>query len=72
MNNPESIATWGTQDSGDEGKKRKPPTMGKQLVNFITCDLIFVKIYSKFDVKKQKLSLNRKKIKAIKRKIMLK
>jgi hypothetical protein len=28
-------------------------------------DFIFVKIYSKFDVRKQKLSLNHKKIKAI-------
>ena len=35
-------------------------------------DFILVKIYSKFDVRKQKLSLNHKKIKAIQRKIMLK
>jgi hypothetical protein len=28
-------------------------------------DFIFAKIYSKFDVRKQKLSLNNKKIKAI-------
>jgi hypothetical protein len=28
-------------------------------------DFIFVKIYSKFDVRKQKLTLNHKKIKAI-------
>jgi len=28
-------------------------------------DFIFVKIYSKFDVRKQKLSLNHKKIKVI-------
>ena len=35
-------------------------------------DFNFVKIYSKFDVRIQKLSLNHKKIKAIKPKIMLK
>jgi hypothetical protein len=35
-------------------------------------DFMLVKIYSKFDFRKQKLSLNHKKIKAIWRKIMLK
>jgi hypothetical protein len=33
--------------------------------NVDSSDFIFVKIYSKFDVRKQKLSLNHKKIKAI-------
>jgi hypothetical protein len=35
-------------------------------------DFIFIKIYSKFDVKTQKISLNNNKIKTIKRKSMLK
>ena len=35
-------------------------------------DFIFVKIYSKVDVRKHKLSLNHQKINAIQRKIMLK
>jgi hypothetical protein len=36
----------------------------------IVSDFIFVKIYSKFDVRKQKLSLNHRKIKAIHRDLL--
>jgi hypothetical protein len=50
----------------------KPLFSGDLSTNVDFSDFILVKIYRKFDVRKQKLSLNHKKIKAIKPKIMLK